>query len=112
MSDSVKDCDDGRLTCVEQAIGHRFCDRSLLVHDDVRYEVEISVKAAYDPMELDLDRLQRADLSAELARLLTAIEGRTADELEAEVYKRFQFDLCLRCQREYLQDPRPRRVEG
>jgi hypothetical protein len=86
------------------------CGRSLLVHEDVRYEVLIRVTAAYDPMELDLDTVAKADVSAELARLARAIERRTAEELEADVFKEFKFDLCGRCQREFLKDPLPRRA--
>lgn len=85
------------------------CDRSLLVHEDVRYELEITVKAAYDPLELNLDEVMATDYTDELRRLVQVIEGRSAEELEAEVYKRFRFDLCLRCQREFLRDPLPRR---
>jgi ADP-ribose pyrophosphatase YjhB (NUDIX family) len=81
------------------------CQGTLLVREDVRYEVKIQVKCAYDPMELDLDRIADSDVSAELARLARVIEDKSADELEAEVFKEFQFDLCLRCQRDYLKDP-------
>ncbi len=81
------------------------CDTSLLANEDVRYEVEIQVKAAYDPMELNLDAMAEADVSGELERLRRVIEGRSAEELEAEVYKAFKFDLCMRCQREYLKNP-------
>lgn len=86
------------------------CGRSLLVHEDVRYEVVIRVMAAYDPMELDLDDIAQADVSAELQRLAQAVGKKTAEELEAEVWKEFKFDLCGRCQREYLKDPLPRRA--
>lgn len=86
------------------------CDRSLLVHEDVRYEVLIRVTAAYDPLELSADALKgAADLDDEIRRLTRAVEGRTAEDLEAEVFKEFRFDLCLRCQREYLQAPLPPR---
>jgi hypothetical protein len=81
------------------------CDGSLLVHEDVRYEVEVVVKAAYDPMELNLDAIAQADVSDELERLRGVIERTSAEELEAQVYKRMTFDLCLRCQRAFLRDP-------
>ena len=81
------------------------CDRSLLADEDVRYEVEIKVIAAYDPMELNLDAMAQADVTGELERLRRVIESKSAEELEAEVYKELKFDLCMRCQREYLQDP-------
>jgi hypothetical protein len=86
------------------------CGRSLLVFEDVRYEVVIKVTAAYDPMELDLDAVARASVSDELERLRGALEKKSAEELEAEVFKQFQFDLCGRCQREFLRDPLPRRA--
>jgi len=69
------------------------CDRSLLAFEDVRYELEITVKAAYDPMELNLDEIMNTDHSAEIQRLLKLIESKSAAELEAEVYKTFKFDL-------------------
>jgi hypothetical protein len=88
------------------------CGRSLLVFEDVRYEVVIRVTAAYDVMELDLDAVANADVGAELDRLKGAIEKKTAEELEAEIFKQFEFDLCGRCQREFLKDPLPRRQGG
>ena len=35
------------------------CDKSLLVDEDVRYEVRIVVQAAYDPMEITREDLER-----------------------------------------------------
>ncbi|MBX3466943.1 MAG: hypothetical protein KF878_08595 [Planctomycetes bacterium] len=87
------------------------CGRSLLVFEDVRYEVVIRVTAAYDPLELDLDTIAKADVSAELERLARAVGKKTAQELEDEVWKELKFDLCGRCQREYLKDPLPRRPD-
>lgn len=92
------------------------CDRSLLVDDDVRYEVVIRVVAAYDPLEIDLDRLPetQAERQEEMARLLAAIEKKSAEELEAEVWKELKFDLCPACQREFLRQPiaKVRRASG
>lgn len=87
------------------------CNRSLLVFEDVRYEVVIRVTAAYDPMELDLDAIEQADVGAELERLKGVIGRKTAEELEAEIFKEFKFDLCGRCQREYLKAPLTPRTE-
>jgi hypothetical protein len=88
------------------------CGRSLLVHEDVRYKVEMRVWAAYDPMEISEASLAGRDLDAEIKRLLAACENRTAEELEAEVWKKLDFDLCLRCHKEFLQNPLPRREGG
>lgn len=87
------------------------CGRSLLAFEDVRYKLEIKVYAAYDPLELTRRELEEGDHAAEIARLIAVAEKRDEDELEAEVYKEFAFDLCMRCQKEYVKDPMPRRAE-
>lgn len=86
------------------------CGRPLLVHEDVRYEVTLRIQSAYDVMELDLDAIAQRDVGDELSRLQSSIEAKTAEELEAEVWKEFKFDVCGRCQREMLKDPLPRRA--
>jgi hypothetical protein len=85
------------------------CGRSLLAFEDVRYKLEIKVWAAYDPLELSPRALAETDFDAEIERLVAACEKRSPEELEAEVYKLFTFDLCLRCQREVVKDPLPTR---
>ena len=87
------------------------CGRSLLAFEDVRYKLEIKVYAAYDPLELTKQALEETDHDAEIKRLIEVLEKRDPEELEAEVHKELSFDLCLRCQKEYLKDPLPRRRE-
>src|SRR5436190_17239 len=84
------------------------CDRSLLADEDVRYKLEMKIYAAYDPLEIGRRELEEQDTDAEIQRLIAAAEKRDAEELEAEVYKAFSFDLCMRCQRELVKDPLPR----
>jgi hypothetical protein len=89
------------------------CDRcglSLLANEDVRYKLEIRIYAAYDPLELSSRELRETDFDAEFRRLVAACEARSPEELEAEVWKEFRFDLCGRCQREVVKDPLPRRA--
>ncbi len=88
------------------------CDGSLLADEDVRYEVKISVVAAYDPMEINPASLAEVDLQATIDRLDQVTAGMSADELEATVFKELRFDLCLRCQREFLHDPLGKRALG
>ncbi|GIW71036.1 MAG: hypothetical protein KatS3mg102_0578 [Planctomycetota bacterium] len=83
------------------------CGRSLLVDDDVRYVVEIRVYAAYDPLEVTRQDLEQAGDPRQWDRLLAAIRARTAEQLQDEVYRELRFDLCPRCQRDYLQQPLP-----
>jgi hypothetical protein len=83
------------------------CGAALLVDSDVRYEVKIEVKAAYDPLELTREDLKR-DLKAEIERLLQQMQGMTREEAENSVYKVLRFDLCPPCQKKYLQRPLPK----
>lgn len=85
------------------------CDRELLIEDPVRYIVKIEVYAAYDPMELTPDDLRRATPEA-YRKLLKELEEADPEELEKQVHVAFQFDLCPRCQREYIRSPL--RVKG
>ncbi|MGE0711324.1 MAG: hypothetical protein AB7N76_08825 [Planctomycetota bacterium] len=85
------------------------CDRSLLAFEDVRYELTMIIKAAYDPMEI-VPGQTPTDLGALIEQAARATEGMSEEEVEATVYKELHFDLCLRCQRELLRDPLPRRA--
>ena len=80
------------------------CDRGLLLEEDVRYEVTIEVKSGYDPMEITREDLKK-DFSAEMSRLLRQMKKKGTRELEDSVYKVFKFDLCLKCQKEFIENP-------
>jgi hypothetical protein len=80
------------------------CGRQLLTNSDVRYEVSIQVKAAYDPMEVSAEDLEK-DYRAEIAKVLRQLgqlEGLSAAEAQNQVYRAFDFDLCAACQRRYI----------
>jgi hypothetical protein len=86
---------------------HFICDRcgkGLLIGEDVRYEVTIEIKSAYDPLELTRDDL-RKNFNDEILRLLDRMKDKDPQELEDEVYKIFKFDICLRCQKEIIKNP-------
>lgn len=86
---------------------HFICDRcgkGLLIGEDVRYEVTIEIKSAYDPMEITRDDLNK-DFNEEILNLLNKMKHKTQQELEDEVYKLFKFDLCMECQKELLKNP-------
>lgn len=85
------------------------CGKELLLGGDVRYEVKIEVKAAYDPMEITNDDLAQ-DYSSKIKELLIEMEGLTEEEAQEQVYKVFYFDLCLNCQKKYVKDPLQRSV--
>lgn len=82
------------------------CGRGLLLHSNVRYEVKIEVRAAYDPLEITRADLEK-DLRAEIRKTLEECRRRSPEELENEVYRSFRFDLCPDCRRRYLKNPLP-----
>ena len=80
------------------------CGRTLLLDEDVRYLVNIEVFAAYDPLELTEEDMKR-DYRKELRELVERMKDMDPEQAQDGVYRRFRFDLCPKCQREYLKDP-------
>jgi hypothetical protein len=87
------------------------CGKPLLVDSDVRYVAKIEVFAAYDPMELTDEDLAK-DHREEIRRLNMQLANVDADEAQDSVYRRFQFDLCPECHKEYLKAPLPKPDAG
>jgi hypothetical protein len=83
------------------------CGKPLLADSEVRYELRMEVKAAYDPLILDDEDLQK-DYRTEIAQVLRQLEGLSALEAQNQVYRVFDFDLCRVCQRRFLENPLPR----
>ena len=88
------------------------CGETLLLDSGVRYVLRIQGFAAYDPLEITREDLER-DLDREIQKTLGYMKDRDPQSLEEEVYKEFQLDLCAVCWKEYRRDPlagfRPRR---
>jgi hypothetical protein len=88
-------------------MNHQTCDlcgQELLSKGQVRYEVRIEVKAAYDPLNITEEDLAK-DFRAEIAKVLRRLEGISEEEAQSEVYRQFEFDLCVVCQRRYVRSP-------
>jgi len=75
------------------------CGTQLLADSEVRYEVRIEVKAAYDPLEISAEE---RDYRTEIAQVLRQLEGLSVAEAQNQVYRAFDFDLCPACQRRYM----------
>jgi len=80
------------------------CAKSLLLEEAVRYEMDLRITAAYDPMEIAGSDLED-DLRQRIADLIAAAEGLSERELAEEVSARRRFDLCPPCRREVLERP-------
>jgi hypothetical protein len=86
---------------------HQNCDRCgamLPGSRGVRYEVRMEVKAAYDPLSLNADDLSK-DYRPEIEAVLRAMSGLAEEEAQNQVYRVFEFDLCVACQRRWIANP-------
>jgi hypothetical protein len=79
------------------------------------YVVRIDVFADAEMPAADLEGLADADLADQMQSLLEQMKEMTADELQDDVHRRFEYRLCQPCQRKVLANPlgTPRtRAEG
>ncbi|MEC9476655.1 MAG: hypothetical protein VX764_06430 [Planctomycetota bacterium] len=82
------------------------CGKGLLIEEEVRYQVHIVVQAAYDPMEItreDLEKTGKFDWSALMEKLAQLSE----EEAQDQIHRELRFDLCPPCQKLYLATPLP-----
>lgn len=79
------------------------CGR-VIAQKDLRYTVEINVRAAYDKLEVGLSDLVR-DHRSEILALIEQMKNRPISELEEGIYANIKLDLCPACQRAYIRNP-------
>ena len=96
-----------KFESLESSLVCSMCGKTLMLEEDVRYIVRIQVFAAPDPMEITEKDMAR-DLEMEMKQVIKSAEGKSARELEDEVYREFVFHLCPACQKTYLRHPLPR----
>ncbi len=75
-----------------------------LKKEELRYRVKIEVCAIYEQNEIHLTDLIR-NHQEEIIQLIRKMEEMSAEELEEQIYKSFEFDLCPTCHRAYLHNP-------
>jgi len=80
------------------------CGKELQKDSELRYEVKIEIKAAYDPLNVTDQDLAK-DFRQEIAKVLQQLQGLSIVEAQDQVYRLFHFDLCPACQREYVRNP-------
>jgi len=86
------------------------CGKGLLIDSNVRYEVTIEVKAAYDPLELTDEDLS-GDLDQQIDQTIDELEELSEEEAMDEVYRKMEFNLCSSCQSDLLESPLPDQQE-
>lgn len=72
--------------------------------DELRYTVNIDVRAAYDKLEVGLIELVR-DHHSEMLSLIERLKHQSADKIEETIYKAIKLDLCPSCQQAFIRDP-------
>jgi hypothetical protein len=82
------------------------CGKEFEAAEEVRYEVRIEVRAAYDPLRLGAEDMNK-NYRAEIAKVLRQLEGLSTPEAQDQVFRAFDFDLCAACQRRYVENPLP-----
>ena len=80
------------------------CGKDLTASEEARYVVKIAAYAGFDPNEITEEDLDEDHLEA-VSKLLQRDESLSSDELDAEGYKGFRFDLCPSCHRRFIKDP-------
>ena len=76
------------------------------------YVVRIDVFADPRLPTMSADQIEATDFDASLAELMEQMKQMSADELQDDVHRRFEYRLCASCQRQYLANPlgMPRKV--
>ena len=84
------------------------CGTSVPPH--AHYVVRIDVFADPSMPEMSTEELEELDSEQPFAELLEQMKKMSADDLQDQVHRRFEYKLCPRCQRAYLSNPlgRPR----
>src|ERR1051325_3954460 len=88
------------------------CNRPVSPHG--HYIVRIDVFADPQMPPVSSEEMQEADYQAAMVELMKQMKGMTAEELQDQVHRRFEFKICRTCQMRFLVNPlgkpRQRRV--
>jgi hypothetical protein len=87
------------------------CGRLIPPH--AHYVVRMEVYADPTMPAVDSEELEEKDLQAEWAKLMDELKNYTAEELQDQVHRSFEFKLCRPCQVRFLINPlgKPRQQE-
>ncbi|MFC2171181.1 hypothetical protein ACFLU6_00960 [Acidobacteriota bacterium] len=70
----------------------------------VKYALRIEIFADFEEFEISEDDLLK-DHQADIESCLEQIKETDPDALRDEVHKTFEFVLCRKCQRKYIENP-------
>ena len=79
------------------------CNRVVSPHG--HYVVRIDVFADPDMPAVTSEEIEEADYQAAMKELIEQMKGMSADELQDQVHRRFEYKLCRVCQMRFLVNP-------
>ena len=79
------------------------CGTSIAPH--AHYIVRIDVFADPSVPPIDTEGLDETDPAKTLAELMEEMKNMSADELQDQVHRRFEFRICRPCQARFLANP-------
>jgi len=79
------------------------CGRIVPKH--AHYVVRIDVFADPAMPQTSSEELAEMDFDAAFAELIEQMKSMTADELQDQVHRRFEYRICPACQRKFLANP-------
>jgi hypothetical protein len=96
----------------ESSVACELCGRVVDVAES--YVVRIDVFADPSVPPVTAEQLQAQGASATIAELMEQMKHLSADDLQDDVHRRFEYRLCRPCQRRFLANPmgKPREVRA
>ena len=93
-----------------EAVECELCGRRVELHES--YVVRIDVFADPSVPSVTSEQLQGIDFDETISDLMEQLKHLSADDLQDDVHRRFEYRICRPCQRRFLANPlgKPREV--
>ena len=91
------------MTRVAERVACELCGREVELHES--YVVRIDVFADPSVPSTSAEQLAGADFDQQVADLLEQMKHLSADDLQDDVHRRFEYRICRPCQRRFLVNP-------
>jgi|SRR5687767_7960363 len=88
---------------VAEQVACELCGREVELHES--YVVRIDVFADPSVPPTTAEQLAGADFDQQVADLLEQMKHLSADDLQDDVHRRFEYRICRPCQRRFLANP-------
>jgi hypothetical protein len=78
---------------------------NVVIAPHAHYIVRMDVFADPSIPEMSTEELEEMDADATFAKLIDDMKQMTAEDLQDQVHRRFEFKLCPACQKRFLANP-------